>query len=370
MISNNKLIQLITKKIKDDYKEDIALLIRYDIITEANQSNGLKLYFIPKTEKAMKLSTQYILEGIGYDIFPIKWDRLVRVAAMDSPEAYLLKESEVLYVGDENALSRFKQLKDSLEEILDGTYGEALLNKAFQYLNESYIYLFNIKNYCLSSIDVRIEASKLLKQVSNIVAFINSDYFKGGNGSDISIIKTSFKMNKLPKDYKLLVDIIIHHDDMNLVKTSMSELVNNTRTLLQSLRQSYVQREPFETFFVGYYEEMQKYIIQFRAAILNGNSYKQFEIASYLHEEVSQFLTKTKDGIWFDDRNVYHEYSHHFESLFELDFMKLIALKDIDQLLTGLDHFDNTFLDLLKKENIKLNRFEDFDSFSEYFNNK
>ncbi|MBI9013222.1 MAG: hypothetical protein JEZ08_13400 [Clostridiales bacterium] len=370
MTTNDKLIKLITEKITTDYKEDIALLIRYDINSEEKESKGLDLYYIPKTEKAMQLSSQYIIDGIGYDLFPMKWDRLVSVAAMDSPQAYLFKNAEVLYVGDEEALSRFYQLKNSLETILNGRYGEALLNKAYEYLNESYIYLYNVHNLCQSSIDIRIEASKLLKQISNIIAFINHDYFLGGNGSEVSIIRASSKMKKIPKDYPSLVDTIIHHDDMDLVKTSLNELVNNTRTLLQSIRESYAQTEPFETFFNGYYEEMQKYLNYFKEAILSGDSYKQFEIASYLHEEISQFLTKSKDGIWYDDRNVYHEYSIHFESLFELDFMKLIAHKNTDLLLTTLENFDNTFKGLLKKENIQVNSFDGFDSFSDYFRNK
>ena len=184
-----QLIDIIIKKIEKEYKNDIELLVRYDIKSKSVENNpGLNLYFIPKTEKANQLSFQFIIDGIGYDLFPMKWDRLLKVAAMDSPQAYLFKEAEILYVGDEEAFFRFNQLKEALDDVLDGKYGEALLNKAYEYLNESYIYLSNIQSRCKTVLDVKIEASKLLKQIANVIAFVNHDYYLGGNGSFVSII--------------------------------------------------------------------------------------------------------------------------------------------------------------------------------------
>lgn len=362
-----QMINTIIEKIKSDYKEDIALLVRYDI--QDLPSKGLNLYFIPKTERAYELSTQYIMNGTGYDLFPMRWERLISVASMDSPQAYLFKEAEIVYVGDAEALERFNRLKQGLEQVLDGEYGEALLNKAFEYLNETYIYLFNLEHQCKDLMDYRMEASKLLKQVSNVIAFVNQDYFRGGNGTSVSILEASMKMNKLPQDYKQHIDSIIAASEGKDIIDHCLTLITAVRELLETERASGGETVSFQQLFKGYYEELTKYLNQFEAAIDNGNSYKQYEIASYIHEEVSQFMTKVNEGIWFDDRSIHHTYAKAFQEKFDVDFMALIAQQDAKALKEGYQGFIHNFEQLLKEENVNLLRFDDIKGFAAYFKN-
>ncbi len=145
MKRDKEILEIIKNKIINEYKNDILLLVLYgNNKIEVDENQGIRFYFIPKDERGKELSTQFIVEGVSYDLFPISWERLIANAAMDSPQGYLLLDTEVVYYSDEEALNRFENMKDSLRTILSGKYDEVLVNKAYEYFNESYIYLYNI----------------------------------------------------------------------------------------------------------------------------------------------------------------------------------------------------------------------------------
>lgn len=370
MKNNNKITEIIKNKIITDYKDDVALLVQYSIDDKLSKENKiLDLFYVPKTEKSIKLSTQFIIDGVSYDLFPMRWDRLISIASLDSPQTYLLTESKVLYYNSDEDLYRFNKLKNDVQMVLGPKYNEAMLNKAFEYFNETYIYLHNMSLVENRMIDIRIEASKILSKISNALAFANQRFYKGGQGTNVSIIEESFKLEKLPNDYKSFVGNIMSAKDIETIKNNSLSLVNNTRDFLQKEREQYVQPEPFETFFVGYYEELKSILNRFETACINKNQSKLYLLATYIHEEISQFLTKSKYGIWYNDRNIYSEYSSVFDEYFGVDLLEQIANEDYDNLLDTINTFEKKFIDLLSDNDIKLLDFPNIMSFKEYFEN-
>jgi len=370
MTHNNRIIEAIKNKILAEYKDDVSLLVLYNYQEDSDKNIGLDFYFIPKTEKAYPLSTQFIVDGISYDLFPMNWDRLVKIAAMDSPQAYLFLSAKVIYSSDEQALLRFNKYTSDLENVLSGDYDEAMLNKSYEYFNETYIYLYNMLHYCKRSIDTKLESSKVLDQIANALAFANSTYYNGGHGSAKSIIESSFSLEKLPLNYEELVRKIIFSNDMEEIFVATNELINNTRLFLHGQKELTAQPEPFETFFIGYYEELKSIINRFIIAANNKDYIKLFSLAAYIHEELSQFMMKVESGLWYNDRNVYSEYSKIFDDCFNIDFFQLINDKNDEAIINGMVEFENKFVALLTKNNINLLSFDSLEAFEDYFQNK
>jgi|GEM_PF-1091005 len=359
-----KIKEIIIDHIKKHYKDDIELLVEYSHEPTANL--GLNLYFISKTPRGKELSTQYILDGVGYDLFPMTWDRLVRNAAMDSPQAYLLQDVNILYVGDDQALEKFNQLQEALDQVLSGRYGQALLNKSFEYLNESYIYLYNMDQVCQNLMDYRLEASKLVKQVAHMVAFANQTSYKGGNGSFTSIIAQSCLLEDLPRDYRKLVDRLVKGSDIKDIHEDAKELISNTRGFLEEKKMAQVQFEPFDLFFKGYYEELKKYMNYLVQAIKEDQVYKQYEIFTYMQEEIAQFLTKAESGLWYDDRQVYSQYSQAFKTTFNEDFISLLLEASQEEKLATLDAFDTHFKQVMVDHQVAILEFTDSNDLKSY----
>ncbi|MBR5260548.1 MAG: hypothetical protein IKV47_00080, partial [Oscillospiraceae bacterium] len=86
-----------------------------------------------------ELSRTFILGGVGYDIFPMSWERLEDIAALHSNMQPLVCDAEIIYCGDKDALARFTALQESVKRNLsDNTYVRCIakekLNSAAQKL--------------------------------------------------------------------------------------------------------------------------------------------------------------------------------------------------------------------------------------------
>lgn len=368
MKRDKKILEIIKNKIENDYKNDILLFVMYgNNKKEADENLGIGFYFIPKDERGKKLSTQFIVEGVSYDLFPMSWERLIANAAMDSPQGYLLLDTEVIYYSNEEVLNRFENMKGSLQTVLSGKYDEMLINKAYEYFNESYIYLYNMYKYKNSMSSVRLEAGKLLNKIANAMGFANREYYKNGNGS---ILSDSLKLKKLPKDYEVLVNDIIFSASSEEIYLKSLVLVENTRELLLDMKKENKQVELFETLFTGYYEELKKSINKCKSAVSQKDYYKLFELFSYIQEEVGQFVAKVEEGIWYDDRNAYLEYSKYFNDIFGLDLLELTSQKDDEKILMAIDKFEKELISLVRKNQIKLLDFKSMEEFEIYFKDK
>ncbi len=358
MKNDQKVIDAIIEKIKDDYTNDIALLIAYGR-SKQYDNLGKSLYFISKTGRGNALSMQFLINGVSYDLFPIGWDRLVANASLDSPQGYLLVGTEILYVGDEEVLRKFTKLKDSLETLLASNGLEMKLNKAYEYLNECYIYLYNMRTYDDFS-SIRLEGGKLMNKIANGLSFINNVCYQGGNGT---ILKESLELKILPKDYKMMVDDILFANDVDTIIGSSEIIIGNTRDLLINIKKMNAQVEPFETLFTGYYEEIVKSLNKCRNAILENDYYQLNELCGYIQEEVAIFLTKVERGIWYDDRNAFVEYSLSFKKVFDIDLLSNIAKKDNDEIRKNIDDLEKGLLQMVLKNDVPVLKFESVEGF-------
>lgn len=368
MKRDQRVLEIIKNKVTMDYKDDISMLVVYGTNKMDVEDNlGISFYFIPKSERGKNLSTQFIIEGVSYDLFPISWERLIANAAMDSPQGYLLLDTEVIYHSDDEDYKKFQQLKNSLQVVLSGDYDDALLNKAYEYFNDCYIYLYNMQAYKDSMSSVRLEAGKLLNKVANALAFANSEYYSHGNGT---ILRESLQLKKCPRDYKELVNSIIFAHTSEEIHSQSQKLVKNMRSFLIGLKKEQKQGEAFELIFTGYFEELKKSINKCINAVEQKDYYKMIELFTYIQEEVSQFQAKVEEGIWYDNRNAYCEYAQYFESIFKVDFLELTALKDDDKILSALHQFEKDFVSLIKEEDLILLDFDSVEDFENYFREK
>lgn len=70
---NEQIINIIFEKIEKDYDNDIAIFSIYSsyVRGDAYEKSDIDFYFIPKTNKGYELHTGFILDYIGYDLWPL-----------------------------------------------------------------------------------------------------------------------------------------------------------------------------------------------------------------------------------------------------------------------------------------------------------
>ena len=104
-----KAAELLIEKIKKDYKDDIALVVMMgsNLYQETHKKSDLDLYFVPKTDRGYNLGFVFIIDDIGYDFWPISWERLTKIAHHDERISAIISEGKVLYYGDDKDLKHF-----------------------------------------------------------------------------------------------------------------------------------------------------------------------------------------------------------------------------------------------------------------------
>ncbi len=92
---------------------DVAIFAYYGSYAtdEATENSDIDFFYIPKTEKSNALSIQFIVDGIGIDLFPISWDRIARIVSLDQPLTSVITKSKVLYASSPEEKEKYFFLK-------------------------------------------------------------------------------------------------------------------------------------------------------------------------------------------------------------------------------------------------------------------
>jgi len=72
--------------------------------------------------------------------------------------------------------------------------------------------------------------------------------------------------------------------------------MNNTRELIKAQFEKITDREPYETLFVGCYEELKSALNKVRCACVVGDHHTAFLRSALIQEELARFLAKSENG--------------------------------------------------------------------------
>ena len=169
----NKLTQWVIDKIEKDYKSDIDLLIGIQGHSIDGDQHGVCFdFFVPATEKGCELAQTFIIDGVGHDLYPRKWERLENSVNLNDM-CLLLDQATILWAKDDATVQRFEDCRRRMWKHLKDdsyVYGKALecMDKALEIYRSV---IFEEKIY-----RVRSEINCIHEYLSKAVAFMNHTY--------------------------------------------------------------------------------------------------------------------------------------------------------------------------------------------------
>lgn len=113
---NDAVTQWILNKVTSEYSEDISLVMLYGshINGTAGEKSDVDCYFVPKTNRGYDLAVTYILDGVGYDLFPMPWQRLEDISGLKGSLLPLVGDTQMLYCHSPEDVARFEKLREQL----------------------------------------------------------------------------------------------------------------------------------------------------------------------------------------------------------------------------------------------------------------
>jgi dsDNA-binding SOS-regulon protein len=355
-----RIIKSVIEKIESKYKDDIDLLIEY------GSKEKLAFYFVPNSERGKELSFQFVIENQGIDLFPIPWDRMTSIVAFDTPITYVIGNSNILYARNNEVVERFNQFKNGIMNFVQSGPSEALLNKAYEYLNDAYVNLYNINLGTSDITDRRIEAMKIIGKLTQAVGYANGVFYQDGIRKGV---KESFSLKLKPVDYQVLIESTMNATTKEEVTMCIEKLLWNTREFLKAQQAGYAEAETYDL-MIGYYEEWVKLINQAELAVKENNKEELFMIVGFFLEEIAQFLTAVATGVWFNDRNVFNEYKESLHDLLSEDLFNLVRVEDYTTLMNNINEFGSKFRQRLIDNGINIAEFSTVEDFEKALSEK
>jgi hypothetical protein len=227
---NDRILDWAIQKVTREFSRDVHLLVTYGSHLNGTEDamSDVDFYFVPKTKRAYPLMQTYIIEGVGYDLFPVSWERLEGLANLNESLIPLLGNSKIVFSGSDEDAERFEQLKGLLNKNL--TDVSFMHRKAMEKLSQAN----NTIDELLAESHpaaCRLLAGTLLMTLAEVVACENQTYFKNGLKTQLADLN---KMGKLPEGFIDGYEAVIKAKTISQLKEACRKTTAACRNFLKA----------------------------------------------------------------------------------------------------------------------------------------
>ncbi|MCH5194112.1 MAG: nucleotidyltransferase domain-containing protein [Oscillospiraceae bacterium] len=293
---NDKLVSWIEDKVKTKYRDDISMVLIYGSYVNgtANAMSDVDCYYIPKTDRGYEMAVDFIINGVGYDIFPMTWDRVENIAALKEVLLPCVGDVRILYYNSDEDLERFRQLQIKMQNYLKDTdHIRTIIGEKFAFACDLYS---EMKAHTDTS-SVRKFSGYIIMTLADIVALYNHDYFHFGLKKQLEDLQTKFQ--DIPKDFIDEYIRVIQSPDNASCKEHCFELLKITADhtgLDLQIREAESEKpisenaHPDFQWLAGLYEEISSTFNKIYVCCENGNYALAFLSAVCLQNELDDAM--------------------------------------------------------------------------------
>lgn len=242
--------EILIEKIKKDYRDDVALVIIMGsyIYNDTHSMSDLDLYYIPKTERGNKLGFTFIIDNIGFDFWPISWERMEHIANFEEKTTSIITEGKILYCSSQTDMERFEKIKNEASDVSDR---EKFIQKAKEKLDGAYKDYFKLSG-ARTFYDACIYGIGIMYTVTYALALLNCITVKRGRGK---LKQEILNMPLIPDNFSALYDAAFGVKDIGTLSDIYRKLIDNTESLIFGEEQKYKKSSPIADVLKGFYEE-------------------------------------------------------------------------------------------------------------------
>lgn len=290
--TTKELTEWAVNKIKTEYLNDVSLLVAVEGHSVNGDGHGECFdYFIPSTDKGNELSQTFIINGVGYDLYPRSWERTERTANLDDRATICLGNAKILYSRKKEDEDRFYSMQKKLYDNLgDKAF---IYKKALENLNIS-MDLYRTMMFEDAVYKVRMAAGYIDYYLSLAVAYLNGTFF--GNWRE-GRLPELLMLKEIPDNFIEYHNAVINTRTANELKSLAHLMISVTRQFIASHKplQAAVQSGSNFAGLADWYHELSLTFRRLRFYSETGNSDAAFEDACNLQNEL--IIVKEEFGL-------------------------------------------------------------------------
>lgn len=176
---NDRLVEWISDRAVSEFAGEISLVVIYGshVNGTGNRLSDVDCYYVPKTERAARAGVAFILDGVGYDIFPVSWERLEGIADLQESLVPLVGDGRIIYSAGTEDVERFRDLQARLEKYLEnGEYTREIARRRCEFA----AWLMAKLEKAEKASDIRLYTGWVMMFLAEAAAIYNHDYFHCG----------------------------------------------------------------------------------------------------------------------------------------------------------------------------------------------
>ena len=251
MKNDTRLADWAIREVESKYMDDVCLLLEHKTLRlEKDMAATAFSHYVPATNKANGLARTFIVDGIGYDLFPMSWERIERMADVKEYNTTCLADGIILWARSDEDRQRFISLQERLQANLKNPqYMHERAKFWYNYAREIYAdTLFEAKLYT-----VRENAGHICDLLSIAVAFVNGSYFTHGQTNQLQVLS---QMKKLPDKFIELYRQIIEEASRDRQLQLCYDIINKTGAFFDSFEAKENPSSPDYAELASWYHEL------------------------------------------------------------------------------------------------------------------
>ncbi len=341
------VLDVIIQKIKEDYQDDVAILVVMGshLYQETHPKSDLDMYYIPKTNRGYELACVFIIDGIGFDLWPISWERIERIAKHEERIGSIVSEGQVVYYGNQDDLKRFNEYRDMAN---DRSNPGHFIYRARQQIKHVYQDLYALDQASTLS-KSRDYAIQIIYGITFSLALLNQTPIKRGRAK---LLNEVLSMSYVPKEFEKPYQSVFTLTNVEDIKHSVHQLVSSSQTLINERWYALIDHS-FQDEANGFYEELI-------------NQYNKIERAYHVNDPVTAMFAAAEINHEIDEI-----IAHRGVSLDDLpDLLEAYDPKDLKKIYDRSKLHQQKLVNTLTENQIHINTLESIDELKIFLDSK
>lgn len=344
---NNRLVEWIINKVKTEYADDISLVLIYGsyINGTANSKSDVDCYYIPKTNRGYNFAINFIIDNVGYDIFPISWERITKIADLQESLSPLINDVKIIYYNNSSDLEHFQTLQARFKNnLFNKEYVKEISIRKCEEANK----MCSMMNLSNKTSEIRKIAGQIMMTLADAIAIYNNDYYHFGLKKQFEDLQNNF--TDLPQDIVTRYKNIVEAIDINNVKKHTMKLFNDVCEYLniKFFPQEVSVNEILSTskidtlYLAGLYQEIKSTFNKIYVCCENNNYILAFLSAVCLQQDLDEAIEAGCP--------IY-------------DLLSSFNYKDLHKFAIATQNIEDSFVKLITKNGGYIKKYDSFEQF-------
>jgi len=285
MKNNEFVTKWVLDTVQEQYAEDIALVISHTTLRIHPDEETIS-YFVPITKRGYELAKTFILDGEGFDIWAIPWERLEHFAELEEYNLTVLADAKILYAKDDACANRFTALQARLQENLQNTAKMRICAlQAYAQAKSIYSEMLFAKNS-----DVKLGAGYVLDYLAQAIVFTNNSYFRKSQTEQLAELQA---FSDIPESFSEKYQQILQESNVETQKKLCYEQICLVQNFLENhatntVAPATISRERNFQDLADWYSELSYTWLRLRHYAAEKDATKVYMWGIYLQEELNR----------------------------------------------------------------------------------